>query len=384
MIRFRHAALSCGLLSALVVPSAAAWSLQNAVPIAPVKPGGSGRVLVQWMPGEIRCNGVVVTGQPIRRPWNQLGWSGNETQRAVTLRFAIDPSGRPVSLARETTAYVPLSEDVAPALAASRFAARSPQQDCSVTYVMRGNALMAADAQELMAYTVHPVSGPLPDEGWQRIREAAGDCLTNPQPQPLERHFPDFATIAATPGVQDWSMIRYDIDASGRTRGAALLVGTGNRALDGAALKAIRESRFTKGAKTGCLYPYWRVAAKLPAPDMPEAIRATKLAGNCPDEHGWAVPPQLRFPEPYRRRSIEGWAVIGYDVAPWGQTGNLRVIAVQPSDEFGTQALGMIRDAKLPSSPQGYTGCVDRVRFKIAPEPAPNAGGEGGAPVPGS
>ncbi|MGO1305152.1 energy transducer TonB [Sphingomonas parapaucimobilis] len=384
MIRFRHAALSLALLPALVVPSAAAWSLQNALPIAPTKPGSSGRVLVQWVPGEIRCHGVPVTGQPIRRPWNQLGWVGNATQNAMTLHFAIDSTGRPVSLTRETTGFVPLSEDVEPALAASRFAPQAPQQDCNVTYMMRSSALAGADGLELMAYTVHPVTGPLPEEGWQRIRDAGSDCLTNPQPQPLERHFPDFATIPATPGVQDWSMIRYDVDAGGRTRGAALLAGTGNRALDAAALKAIRESRFTKGARSGCLYPYWRAAAKLPAPDMPEAIRATKLAGNCPDEHGWAVPPQLRFPEPYRRRSIEGWAVIGYDVAPWGQTGNLRVIAAQPADGFGEQALAMIRDAKLPASQQGYTGCVDRVRFKIAPEPAPSAGGEGGAPVPGT
>lgn len=384
MIRFHHTALSLGLLGTFAVPAAAAWSLQNALPIIELKPGASGRALVQWEPGEIRCHGAPVTGQPIRRPWNQLGWVGNQTQRTMSIRFAIDPTGRPVSLTRETTNFVPLSEDVEPALAASRFAPQSPQQDCTVTYAMRSTPLTAADAQELMAYTVHPMSGRLPEEGWQRIREMGGDCLTNPQPQPLERHFPDFATIAATPGVQDWSMVRYNVDAAGRTRGAALLAGTGNRALDAAAVKAIRESRFTKGARTGCLYPYWRAAAKLPAPDMPESIRTTKVEGNCPDQHGWAVPPQLRFPEPYRRRSIEGWAVISYDVAPWGQTGNWKVIAAQPADGFGTQALAMIRDAKLPPSKQGYTGCVDRVRFNMGPEASPGVGGEGVAPVPGT
>jgi TonB family protein len=382
MIRFRHPAFSLGLLGAIAIPSAAAWSLQTVPPIVQVKPGASGRVLVRWEPGEIRCNGTPITGQPIRRPWNQLGWAGNQAQRAVTIRFAIDATGRPVSLARETTSFVPLSEDVEPALAASRFAAQKPQQGCTVTYVMHSSPLAEAQVPELMSYTVHPLSGRLPEEGWQRIRDAGGTCLNEPQPQPLERHFPDFATIPATPGVRDWSMIRYDIDAAGRTRGAAVLVGTGNRALDGAGVKAIRESRFTKGARTGCFYPYWRAAAKLPAPDLPESIRTTKVEGNCPDEHGWSVPPQLRFPEPYRRRSIEGWAVISYDVAPWGQTGNLKVIASQPSDEFGTQAMAMIRAAKLPSSRQGYTGCVDRVRFNMGPEVSPGVGGEGGAPVP--
>ena len=383
MIRFHHTALSLGLLGAFAVPAAAAWAFQNTLPIVAVKPGTSGRALVQWEPGEIRCHGASVTGQPIRRPWNQLAWLGNQTPRALTIRFAIDPTGRPVSLTREPADFVPLSDDVEPALAASRFARQSPQQDCTVTYTMRSTPLAAADAQELMAYTVHPLSGRLPEEGWQRIREAGGDCLTNPQPQPLERHFPDFATIAATPGVRDWSMIRYDIDVAGRPRGATVLTGTGNRALDEAAMKAIRESRFTRGARTGCLYPYWRGAAKLPAPEMPEAIRATKVEeGNCPDQHGWAVPPQLRFPEAYRRRSIEGWAVIHYDVAPWGETGNLKVVAAQPSDAFGAQALAMIRAARLPASRQGYTGCVDRVRFNMGPESGPVVGGEGGEPVP--
>ena len=252
MIRFRHPAFSLGLLGAIAIPSASAWSLQTVPPIVQVKPGASGRVLVQWEPGEIRCNGTPITGQPIRRPWNQLGWAGNQAQRAVTIRFAIDATGRPVSLARETTSFVPLSEDVEPALAASRFAAQKPQQGFIVTYVMRSSPLAEAQVPELMSYTVHPLSGRLPEEGWQRIRDAGGTCLNEPQPQPLERHFPDFATIPATPGVRDWSMIRYDIDAAGRTRGAAVLVGTGNRALDGAGVKAIRESRFTKGARTGC------------------------------------------------------------------------------------------------------------------------------------
>ncbi|WP_322964297.1 energy transducer TonB [Sphingomonas fuzhouensis] len=382
MIRFRHTALSLGLLGAFAVPAAAAGSLQNAHPIIEVKPSASGRVLVQWEPGEIRCNGTPITGQPIRRPWNQLGWVGNQAPRALTIRFAIDSTGRPVSLTRETAAFVPLSEDVEPALAASRFAARKPQQGCTVTYTMRSSPLAEAEVPELMSYTVHPLSGRLPEEGWQRIRSAGGTCLSEPQPQPLERHFPDFTTIPATPGVRDWSMIRYDIDEGGRPRGAAVLIGTDNRALDAAGVKAIRESRFTKGARTGCLYPYWRAAAKLPAPDMPESIRTTKVEGNCPDQHGWAVPPQLRFPEPYRRRSIEGWAVISYDVAPWGQTGNLKVIAAQPSDEFGIQALAMLRAARLPTSQQGYTGCVDRVRFNMGPDVSPSVGGEGGAPVP--
>ena len=34
-------------------------------------------------------------------------------------------------------------------------------------------------------------------------------------------------------------------------------------------------------------------------------------------------------------RAIEGWAVIAFDVAPWGGTGNVRVVASEPAADFG-------------------------------------------------
>lgn len=382
MPRYRRSVLYIGVFGALALSSGAAWSLQGP-PIMAVEQPAGGRTLIQWEPGEVRCGGMVVTGQPIRRPWNQMGWIGSQAPRTLTLHFAIDASGRPVSLSHETPGYMPFAEDVAPALAASRFAPGEPRDGCTITFTLRSTPLAQAAVPELVSYTLQPLSGVLPEEGWKRIREAGGTCLQDPQPQPLERHFPDFATIPATPGVRDWSMVRYDLDAAGKPRALAILTGTGNRALDAAALKAIRESRFTKGARTGCLYPYWRGAAKLPAPDMPEAIHATKVeGGTCPDEHGWAVPPQLRYPHAYRRRSIEGWAVVRYDVAPWGETGNWKVVAAQPSDDFGTQAVAMIRAARLPTNGAGYTGCVDRVRFVMGPERTPGVGGEGAGSVP--
>lgn len=381
MPRF-HLLLSFGAFGALALPAATAWSLQTPPPIVEIRTANV-RMLIQWEAGAVRCEGGPAVGQPLRRPWNQLGWIADTAPREVTLGFAIDATGRAVSIARGDKAFVPFAEDVAPALAASRFAAGAPRRGCTITYRMRGTPPAQADAMELMSYTVHPLSGRLPEDGWARIRSMGGTCLQDPQPQPLVRVYPDFSTIPATAGVRDWSMVRYDLDASGKVRHPGVLIGTGNRALDAAALKAIRGARFTSGARTGCLYPYWRNAAILPAPEMPEAIRLSRVeGGNCPDDHGWAVPPQLRFPEPYRQRSIEGWAVVSYDVAPWGETGNLKVIAAQPADAFGTQAIALLRAARLPTSGQGYTGCVDRVLFKMAPPTSPQAGGEGGAPVP--
>lgn len=345
-----------------------------AVPLAP--PASTSGTLLQWTPGTVSCGDTPISGASIRRPWNLLGWSGaNMADRAVTLRFAIDDAGRPVSVAREGKDYVSYGDDVAPALVASRFVAKAPHQDCRITYTLRATPLNQADVPELMSYTVHPHAGALPRDGWLRIRSAGGTCQDGPQPQPLVRVLPDFEKLPATPGARDWSMVRYDLDAKGEPVGATLLTGTANPALDAAALKAIRASRFTGGPRTGCFYPFWRAPATLPAPDMPEAIRDTKVAGNCPDAHDWATPPQLRFPEPFRRRSIEGWAVVSYDVAPWGELGNLKVIAAQPASDFGESAITVLRSARFKVSTQGYTGCVDRVRFKIGPRNMPATDG---------
>lgn len=57
--------------------------------------------------------------------------------------------------------------------------------------------------------------------------------------------------------------------------------------------------------------------------------------------------------------------MIAFDVAPWGQTGNVRVLAAEPAAEFGDAAQQIIRGAVKPPSPTGYTGCVERVRYII-------------------
>lgn len=369
------------LLTALL---ATVTTLSPTLPVTasvPAPPGG--RWLIGWTPGEVRCEGAVVTAQTIRRPWNSLGWGPASAQSPITLRFAIDADGRPISITRRGSDFVAFSDDVMPAFTTSRFAAGAPHRDCTMTYTVRAAALAQADPVELMSYTMQPLSGVLPKAGWDRMRMADGNCLDTPYPQPLIRHFPDFKALPATPGVQDWSMVRYDLDRNGKPTNATILTGTGNPALDKASLTATRASRFTKSVRTGCLYPYRRGPAKLPAPDMPEVIRDTKVEGNCPDHHEWATAPQLRFPEPYRRRSIEGWAVVSYDVAPWGELGNLKVIAAQPSSDFGQQAMNVLRSARFPAGTQGYTGCVDRVRFNMGPENMPYTDGDGdGAPPP--
>ncbi|MGB5077066.1 MAG: hypothetical protein WBO17_06270 [Sphingorhabdus sp.] len=70
----------------------------------------------------------------------------------------------------------------------------------------------------------------------------------------------------------------------------------------------------------------------------------------------------LTFPGNWQRRMIEVWGVILFDVAPWGGTGNLRIVASEPATEFGKMARRIVQAAKLAPSTSGLSGCVEIVR----------------------
>ena len=348
-------------IAALPVPAVAQ------VPPAPIMNSGTPqRVLLAWMPGEVRCAGVTVRATAMRRPWVDLSWGDNPGLKPLTYSFDIDATGRAVSIRRNGRGeYVPYSEDVAPSLVATHFAPGAAHSGCILAYLPRQTALPATPIADLVSYTVTPLSGPLPEEGWAVIK-GTGNCADAPRPQPLVQILPDFSTIPPTAGVKDWTLVGYDLDESGRPKNVHGSYGTGNEALRAAATKAMASSRFTNGRHQGCLYPYWRAPATLPAPPMPDAASLRPTGATCPEHHEWAAQPTLQFPEPYRRRSIEGWAIVTYDVAPWGEVGNARVVAAQPTEDFGKQALNVIRNAKVPTT-QGLVGCIDRVRFEMPP-----------------
>lgn len=330
----------------------------------PAAPGaGTERVLFGWMPDAAQCDGTPVGHLVVRRPWGSLSYGLPKTPPSLTYAFEIDATGRPLSITREGEGFVSFGGDVAPALAASRFAP-GVRKNCRITYTADAKTLTAAAVADLVSYTITPTSGPLPKAGWDRIK-GTGDCATAPVPQPLLRAFPDFGTIEGTPGVKDWSLVTYDTDENGTPVKMRTVMGTGNAALDSAARKAVGGSRFTQGARTGCLYPYWKAPETLAPPPTPQETAFRPAASNCAEQTRWQKPLALRFPDPWLRRSIEGWAIVTYDIAPWGAVGNAKVVAAQPAAEFGQQALAILQNASAEPSAQGSTGCVETIRFAI-------------------
>ena len=356
------ASLLLGL--SLPVASAAAQLSPPVVP-APPRTAPAERMLLTWMPGPVTCDRVAVTAAAMRRPLIGLAWAGQrEGFGPVTYRFRIDATGRPLLIARDGTGFVTQGEDIAPSLAASRFPAGPARGECAITYRATLSSLATAAVADLMSYSVDALMGPLPAAGWERIAPAGGNCRALPRPQALRQVYPEFDTLPPTPGVRSWSMVGYDIDARGRPINVRNLDGTRNAALDTASVKAMKAWRFTAGTRTGCLYPFWRAPATMAAPASPNRSTIT-TEDRCPTSNDWTYRQPLAFPESWRRRAIEGWAIVTFDVAPWGDIGNVRIVASEPSTEFGEQALRLLRGAKKPASATGHTGCTERVRFVL-------------------
>jgi TonB family protein len=190
------------------------------------------------------------------------------------------------------------------------------------------------------------------------------------------RAFPAFEKIPQAHGTLSHSVVGFDIDAGGKPRSVRLVDTSGNAELDRQSLDAVARSSFAPGARTGCTYPYYRRQAEpLKAPDAPPSASFRPEGSTCPEELGkWASIPRLEFPPEFLRRGIEGWAAIRYDLAPWGASGNVAVLAAEPAEAFGTQARGIVSQGRrAPSS--GYSGCVTLVRFVLPPRgtaPPPN------------
>lgn len=354
------------LFAALLVPIAfvpTALALATPPPIAVSTPAGRpDRALIAWLPGEVRCSGAIVSPVFLERPLSSLTWSSQLQGNAIAYTFEIAADGRTMGIRKVGNQVRGAgSEDIAPSLAATRFAPGIEYSNCTISYVPRQTSLDATPIADITAYSVNAIAGPLPREAWERIY-ADGNCRDERALGLQARVFPDFKTIPATPGVREWSMVGFDVDEDGTTSNVETVAGTKNAALDAASRKAVEDTRYYKGGRRSCRFPYWRSPATLPAPPAPDDTQFRPAGATCPNRHEWAVKPTLRFPEPYRRRAIEGWAVVTYDVAPWGEVSNIEVVASQPTEDFGQQAVTVVRGGKAVTT-QGFVGCTERVKF---------------------
>jgi TonB family protein len=125
--------------------------------------------------------------------------------------------------------------------------------------------------------------------------------------------------------------------------------------------------RFEPGARTGCTYTFFRrQSVPLAPPPLPEKAAFRSAGATCPERPPqWESMPPLVFPIAFQRRTIEGWAVLRYDLVPSGATGNVSVLASEPAAAFGEQAVRIVQQARKPADGERYSGCIVRVVFRL-------------------
>lgn len=284
---------------------------------------------------------------------------------AVTVSFALDAQGRAFDITSKAEPRMRLrNRDLVPSLRASRFAVDAPQTGCTISYSPR-HALMAEAPIETIARIGVAQRLRMPKDAWDRI--APGDCRNSPRVAPLTRSYPDFRKLTRREGERQWTYVSYDLDAEGAPVNLAVPLTSGYGELDAAARDAVAAGRYAGGPRTGCVTAWWTGPETVPAPPIPPK---SETEGNqaCEIKDRWEKEPRLTFPPNYQQRAIEGWAILRYDVAPWGDIGAIEVLAAQPSAEFGEAAINVIRQARFKPQETGLKGCVDRVIFRIRAE----------------
>ena len=350
--------VAAGLAVGLAPPA-----IGMAPPSVPAPPAPSFSLL-SWAVENVSCDDgatPVFARAPDVAPSLSYGFAAS----ALNASFRIAADGRPLGVKREGTEYVDGSSDILPALVAARFASGQAHAACSIRFAAIRQPVASASSDLATEYWMN-ASGQPPREVWERTKPVDSDCF-EPVPEPLLRAFPAFKELPGEPGRRNWSMIGFDLDAGGRPIRPSVVTGSGNAALDAASVRAVAASRFEKGARHGCHYPYYRNAVVLPAPPPPSEESLRPAGSTCPTDLPFVQPPTLTFPEEYRKRSIEGWAVLAFDVAPWGEIGNIRVLAAEPAASFGEWAKQVIGNARKPGGRTGYVDCTDRVLFKMGP-----------------
>lgn len=352
---------------ALAMPSSAFCSVSTSPPAVVIPPPAEQvrPVMVVWTAGDVQCKGQPVAAVDLRRPYIAMTYGSAQLRplKPVTLQFRIDATGRPLSIAQDGTESLAFASDLGPSLVISRFAAGSERTGCRITYTAQQTGIAETSVEDLVSYSLAPQSGRLPREGWERIKPAGSTCYDAPVPARLNIAYPDFPRLVATPGVRDWTMVHYDLDDQGQPVNIRTAYSTRNPGLNAASEQAVKASRYAQGPRKGCMFPYWRAPDPVEAPPSPAEIDYVPAGSTCTQRGSWAKKPVLLYPPAYRKHAVEGWAIVAFDVAPWGATGNVRTLVAEPAADFGLQAERVIRSATTQPSASGKTGCVELVRF---------------------
>ena len=381
----RAALIALGLT--LTTPPALAAASDQALEPIQVSPVREGRIfsaassLLQVPTTEIACGGQPI--QPLYADDLAIGaaLSASHERPAVILAFSVDEQGRTRDIrpVRDTpstpsgpiviSALSPAQEEQA-ALAAWRFPA-GPRADCRATIRYSAKPLEAATTDDLLRYfAVTRTRGALRDIVARRLGGPDANCGGDGRGGRAARTIsvPDFMIgRRPPPGGRSWSVVRWNVNAQGRATGVQTLGSSGDADLDREARRAMAETVLRPGAPlTGCVFNFNRAGETLTPPDLPR--REEDPQQSCPadisDRLRLNIAPE-RFPPAFAKRRIEGWALVRFDLATWGQTGAIEVIDAQPSAVFGKDASRLVASARTEPALTGAVRCVLPIRYRL-------------------
>lgn len=349
------------------------------VPAPPAPPGYSRAEIISFTVDQVSCaDGAVPAGglvHPLTAVWTRYGTTSDAAPPPTyRFEFAIDGQGRARTIRREATSppnYYFDTSDLAPSLSASRFPAGAPHDKCSIRYKASFSSIETAAMSDLYELASRPEPVGNAPRLYERVRPAGSTCPGEPG-QYRRLNLPAFERMRPVVGDPAWVFFAFDVDAGGKPAGLRILGTSGDAELDAAGRRALLANRYAPGSGyRGCTYHFHLSdVTEHPAPDLP-----VDAPGGTVDQPGCMIDPKSisglldgsAYPKPFARRRIEGMAIVGYDTAPWGGVGNVKVLLSEPTEDFGTVARNAFSNAHVAENATGRRGCVQRVKFKLPP-----------------
>jgi TonB family protein len=366
------------LLALAVITPMTAFATVAPPPVMDLHPGDK-TAIVSFAPppARVACEGrevAVIDSAPLHpkawRPWAaSVGGAPAPGLPKLdqSFTFSVDAHGAMTDLKR-AGGFAPWPNDEQEAtLATWRFAPDAPAKGCRLDLAVVQTPLAGVAPAKLFEILAFERRDTPP-----AVREAlaqAGDCGQAPRRRPDTIAYPDLRAFNDKSLSPSWAGVRYAIDANGAVRDVRIVAQSGDAAFGDVAASSIAESRFQPGSpRTGCYAAFTAKPKATPAPPRPD-IKAFERPGDACDlkREAMNVPKAKTYPATYAKHGVTGWAIVRFDVAPWGQIGNVEVVAAQPSEAFGAAARYLVQSARPSAPATGYRGCLVPIVYAIPP-----------------
>lgn len=286
-----------------------------------------------------------------------------------TYGLSVNADGRVTDLKRLDPVIAGGADEASAIIASWRFAPGAPAKDCKIDLQPRHKPIAEALPATLYEMLANDVRDPAP--ALRQALGAAGDCTHYPYRRPRLVAYPDLQAFDDKTVDPAWAGLRYDIDGRGAVRNVEVVARHGEPAFSDTAVKAVARSRYFQGSpRKGCYIAFKAMPKATEAVARPSGDSLERPGDQCKVTlEALNLPENKAFPPAFIKRRVAGWAMLRFDVAPWGQIGAIEVIAAQPTQAFGEAGRSLLMGARPSPPATGYRGCVAPIIYAIPAVP---------------